>query len=275
MEEGTNPGPKKSLGQNFLTSKAVIDRIIGAATGGPVLPVFEIGPGRGAVTIPLAKAEVRIAAFEVDRFLAAGLRESLGKFPEVEIVDADIRDIDFDLEGGKRGWEEYVIVGNIPYMLTSSILIMLPEARKCARAVIMIQKEVGERILASPGTRDCGILSVFMQAYFCIERVVRVKAGSFRPRPKIDSVVLKFVPEVIEGAPKDRERFLGFLKTGFSQRRKKLSNLILGPEWIGKNDFTQELGNLTGVDLGCRAEELSLTDWFTLFRGHRELMEKR
>ncbi|MBN2184470.1 MAG: ribosomal RNA small subunit methyltransferase A [Candidatus Krumholzibacteriota bacterium] len=275
MKDGTSPGPKKSLGQNFLVSKAVIDRIIGAVTEGDRRPVFEIGPGRGAVTIPLAKSGARIAAFEVDGLLAARLRESLQKYPEVEIVDADIRDVDFDLEGKKRGWEEYAVVGNIPYMLTSSILIMLPEARKCARAVIMIQKEVGERILASPGRRDCGILSVFMQAYFRVERVARVKAGSFRPRPKIDSVVLRFVPEAIEGAPEDRRRFLGFLKAGFSQRRKKLSNLLTGPQEIDKKDFTRELGTVTGVDLGCRAEELSLDGWFTLFRGYLELMERR
>ncbi len=275
MKNRSGPGPKKSLGQNFLISQAVIGRIVDAVTEGSGLPVFEIGPGRGAVTFPLAKAGARIAAFEVDSRLAADLRESCGAYPEVEIVDADIRNIDFDQEAGKRGWEEYVIVGNIPYMLTSSILIMLPEARRSARAVIMIQKEVGERILASPGERDCGILSVFMQAYFGIERVVRVKAGSFIPRPKIDSVVLKFVPVAIENAPKDRKEFLGFLKTGFSQRRKKLSNLIKGPLDIDKKDFTKELENVTGIDLGNRAEELSLADWFILFREHRELMKKR
>ena len=275
MKDGSSPVPKKSLGQNFLVSRAVIDRIIEAAAGPPELPVIEIGPGRGAVTIPLAEAGATVAAFEIDRTLSSSLRGSVEKYPGVEIVDADIRDVDFDLEASNRGWEEYVIVGNIPYMLTSSILLMLPEARRCARAVIMMQKEVGDRIMASPGRRECGILSVFMQAYFGIERVVRVKAGSFRPAPKIDSVVLRFVPADIEGAPEDRNGFLDFLKMSFSQRRKKLSNIVAGPAPGGNKEFAGELGDITGVDLGRRAEELPLAEWFALFRGYMELKRKR
>ncbi len=275
MKDGIGPVPKKSLGQNFLVSRAVIDRIVEAATSPPGLPVMEIGPGRGAVTIPLAEAGAKVAAFEIDLALASSLRESVENHPGVEIVDADIRDVDFDLEASRRGWKEYVIVGNIPYMLTSSILLMLPEARNCSRAVIMMQKEVGERILASPGTRDCGILSVFMQAYFRIGSVTRAAAGSFRPVPKIDSVVLRFVPVKIYGAPEDRNGFLAFLKMSFSQRRKKLSNLITGPIKDGKKEFTREIGRITGVDLGRRAEELPLAEWFALFRGYLELTGRR
>ncbi|MBN2070764.1 MAG: ribosomal RNA small subunit methyltransferase A [Candidatus Krumholzibacteriota bacterium] len=275
MIEKSGQRPRKSLGQNFLISKAVIGRIVGAVMQGGPVPVFEIGPGKGALTIPLAEAGARLAAFEVDAGLARQLREVCHSYGSVEIVDADIIDIDFDLEGEKRGWAEYVIAGNIPYMLTSSILLKLPEAVRSTRSVIMMQKEVGERILASPGKRDCGILSVFMQAYFGIEKVAAVKAGSFRPRPKIDSVVLKFEPKQIPGAPEERRSFLLFLKMAFSQRRKKISNLIEGPRGVDKKGFSFELEKKTGVDLGSRAEELSLGQWFILFERYLELMRQQ
>ncbi|HSG29713.1 MAG TPA: 16S rRNA (adenine(1518)-N(6)/adenine(1519)-N(6))-dimethyltransferase RsmA, partial [Candidatus Krumholzibacterium sp.] len=234
---------KKSLGQNFLVSDGTVDAIIdavvmadggGRAPGDPAgsgrrggfIPVLEIGPGTGALTIPLAERGARIAAFEIDGDLAERLRNELAAYDEVEIVEADVRDLDLDGEGAGRGWDRFVIAGNIPYLLTSTILIKVGLARRCARAVIMMQKEVGERIVAPVGTRGCGILSVFMQAWFDIGRVATVKASSFRPRPKIDSVVLAFDPASRAGAPGGRREFFDFVKNGFSQRRKKLINVL-------------------------------------------------
>lgn len=271
---------KKSLGQNFLVSREAAGKIVAALEPGSGIPVFEIGPGRGALTLPLAEAGARIAAFEIDSALAAALRDECLVYEGVEIIEADIREIDFDTEAARRGWDSYRIAGNIPYLLTSTILLKAGLAKNCAGAVIMMQKEVGERILSSPGERECGILSVFMRAYLDIGKVAVVKAGSFVPRPKIDSVVLSFIPAEREGAPADREAFFQMVKKGFSQRRKKISN-VLGdrgaargatPEGGGGNDGAgrgtrpADPFSAAGVDRGKRPEQLLLEEWFRLFR---------
>ncbi len=275
MKEKSGHKAKKSLGQNFLVSGRVIGRIVDALTRGETLPVFEIGPGLGALTIPLAETGVLLTAFEIDRGLAELIRARCEKYDNVEIVTADIREIDFDNEALTRGWDRYLVVGNIPYLLTSTIMLKLPEGQKCAASVIMIQKEVGDRILATPGERNCGILSVFMQAYLDISRVTTARAGSFRPRPEIDSVVLKFKPRALDGVPEDRKDFLGFIKMGFSQRRKKLSSLIRNSYGEGGRDFAGSLAEATGLDLGRRPEQLALGDWFVLYRGYKELQGSR
>jgi 16S rRNA (adenine1518-N6/adenine1519-N6)-dimethyltransferase len=253
---------KKSLGQNFLVSDGAIKGIISAVTAGDGLPVFEIGPGRGALTLPMASGGTQIAAFEIDEALAeetAGRLEELGN---AEIVVADIRDIDLDAEAAGRGWNGYALAGNIPYLLTSTILLGLPSLERCRRAVIMVQKEVGERVLALPGSRNGGILSIYLQSYLAIKKVMTLKPGSFRPRPKVDSIVLVFVPLGRENAPGDCEGFLSFLKSAFSQRRKKLANALKGVPGIPD---AAGLERASGVDVGRRAEELILEEWFALY----------
>jgi 16S rRNA (adenine1518-N6/adenine1519-N6)-dimethyltransferase len=244
---------KKSLGQNFLVSAGIAERIVTAILADPPLPVVEIGPGKGALTLPLARSGAQIAAFEIDSDLASSLGGTLAGYDGISVVNADIRNVDIDAEAEARGWREYALAGNIPYLLTSTILLGIPGLRRCRRAVIMVQKEVGERILASPGERKCGILTVFLKAYLDITRLMTVRASSFRPRPKVDSVVLLFEPVSRAGAPADRGAFLSLLKRGFSQRRKKLGK-VLGAKQ----------GWPAGVDEGLRPEQLSLEDWFAV-----------
>ena len=261
MDMGGRPA-KKSLGQNFLVSGGGISRIVSAVTGDDGLPVFEIGPGRGALTIPLAEGGTQIAAFEVDEALAEETAGRLEGHSNAEIVLRDIREVDLDAEAVSRGWDEYALVGNIPYLLTSTILLGLPSLERCRRAVIMVQKEVGERVLASPGTRGSGILPVFLQSYLAVEKLITLKPGSFRPKPKVDSVVLIFTHIELENAPGKRADYLSFLKKAFSQRRKKLANALKGVPGI---PAAGELSEATGIDLGRRPEELLLEEWFSLF----------
>jgi len=272
MKEFPAGRAKKSLGQNFLVSEGAIRKIVEALRPGEGLPIFEIGPGKGALTIPLAEKGARIAAFEIDRDLAALLKDACAGWPQVDIVEADIRDVDFDAEAEKRGWRRYRVAGNIPYLLTSTILLKLPFSGGCDGAVIMVQKEVGERILASPGERNCGILSVFMQAYLGISEVAKVKAGSFMPSPKVDSVVLEFRPGRKDGAPARPGEFLAFVKKGFSQRRKKLLNVFRSGEGPGRHggasggrEAAEKAFAEARVDAGKRPEELGLDEWFRLF----------
>ena len=253
---------KKSLGQNFLVSDGAIKGIISAVTADDGLPVFEIGPGRGALTVPMAAGGTQIAAFEIDEALAEEAAGRLEGFENAEIVVADIRDVDLDDEAAGRGWDGYALAGNIPYLLTSTILLGLPSLERCRRAVIMVQKEVGERVLAAPGSRNSGILPVYLQSYLAVKKVMTLKPGSFRPKPKVDSIVLVFIPVRRENAPGDREGFLSFVKSAFSQRRKKLANALKAVPGIPGRS---ELEKLSGVDLGRRPEELDLEEWFALF----------
>lgn len=257
------PRARRGLGQNFLVSRGVVERILDAVTAPPMLPVFEIGPGTGALTIPLAGRGAAVAAFEIDGELAAGLSRELEPYPRAEVITADYRGVDLDAEAAARGWESYAVAGNIPYLLTGTILLGLPGLARCRRAVIMVQKEVGERVLAPPGSRRCGIPSVYLQAYLDVSRVMSVHAGSFRPRPKVDSVVLRLEPAAREGAPEDRGAFLALLKASFAQRRKKLSNALAAAYGQGA---AAGLAAASGIDAGRRPEELTLEEWFALSR---------
>ena len=173
----------KSLGQHFLASEAVARRIAGSLRSAPGDLVFEIGPGRGALTIPLARSGAAIVAYEIDAALVDLLREKCAAQPNVEIYHADIRTVNLDAAADERGKASFKIAGNIPYNLTSTILIDLARWQLVSEAVLMVQREVGERILASPGDRRCGILSIFLQSYFIIIKLLKVRPGSSR-RPR-------------------------------------------------------------------------------------------
>jgi 16S rRNA (adenine1518-N6/adenine1519-N6)-dimethyltransferase len=271
---GKSPPPaKKSLGQNFLVSDAVAIKIVSAVSPSEEELVFEIGPGRGALTGPLAESGARIVAFEIDESLVGLLRERFGERENVEVIHADIRDIDLDAEAATRGVAAYAIVGNIPYHLTSTILLDLPRWEGVSRAVLTVQREVGERIRAEPGDRNSGILSVYLGSYLGIERVARVRPGSFEPRPGVESVVLRFVPGRHTGAPDEREAFLSFLKGCFSQRRKKLKSALRAVSGTAHASVVKSLGASAGVDLDRRPEELDLGDWFRLFDRYREITD--
>lgn len=267
MGEERRPAAKKSLGQHFLVSGDVAGKIVDALSPGAGELIFEIGPGHGALTVFLAVSGARVVAYEIDRSLVASLDGRFGANAGIEIVQKDVREVDFDAEAEKRGMRSYKVIGNIPYHLTGVILVGLAFLCRLRGAVCMVQREVGERVLTSPGERRTGVLSVFLQSYFYIERVLRVRPGSFRPRPRVESVVLGFSPRGSFGAPENRRDFLDFLKLAFSQRRKKLLG-VLREASGAKNErdrFPPE--SLAGIDLHRRPEQLALADWFGLYGG--------
>lgn len=254
---------RRSLGQNFLVAGGVAERIVEALELVPGELVFEIGPGRGALTKPLAASGARVVAFEIDEDLAQKLRSLTASMPNVEIVRADIREVDLDEEAQKRSARHFKLIGNIPYHLTSSILLALPGWRKLTRASIMVQKEVGERISAVAGSRLCGMLSIFLQSYFIINKVLSVRPGSFSPPPKVMSVVLDFTPLNPPQGPADRESFLRFLKACFGQRRKKIKNILASA--FPATEQREEFWARVGIDSSARPEALSLREWLELY----------
>jgi 16S rRNA (adenine1518-N6/adenine1519-N6)-dimethyltransferase len=230
------PQSKPKLGQHFLASADWAVRIVDALGDISQGTVLEIGPGQGILTSMLARRARRLIAVELDRVLAAQLRLKLGMARNVEIIEADILSIDFDsLFGPKPGLgrpgieikpQPVKVVGNLPYYITSDILLRLFDFSKYFESlVIMVQREVADRIAAEPGSRDYGLLSATAQLYARVEKLFTLPPGVFAPPPKVYSTVLRLTIELQQeklGVAGDG--FIDFLRLSFGQKRKTLWN---------------------------------------------------
>jgi len=255
---------KKSLGQNFLVSEGVRDKIFEAAAPAVGELIFEIGAGKGALTGKLASTGAKVVAFEIDPELVRELGDLFNSSSNIEVVRANIEGVSLDEEAKRRGFVEYKLVGNIPYYLTSTILLSLAGLVGCKRAVLMMQREVAERITAGAGTRECGTLTILLNSYFKIDKLMKVKPGSFRPVPKVESIVLIFEPDVADGAPPERMKFFEFLKKFFSMRRKRIESILRKVFGVRIEEVLER--NRKIVDLmGLRPENLTLSQWYMLY----------
>ncbi len=219
--------PLKSLGQNFLVDQNVIDKIISAArleTGDHIL---EVGPGRGALTSQLSEKAARLLLVEYDHALAAMHKATYAADSRVLVVDGDILAVNLDalLAEGEGGWK---VVANLPYNISTQVLFRFMELRtRFTRLVLMLQKEVADRLVAPPDTADYGVTTVLLGLWFDIRREFIVPPGCFHPRPKVDSAVVSFVPltepRVAVGS---EDVFRKVVKAAFSMRRKTLLNCL-------------------------------------------------
>jgi len=250
---------KKSLGQNFLQDDHYLAKIAAAAKLEPDDQVVEIGPGLGHLTRKIAQQVKRLVVIEIDDRLIAPLRAEFSSIPSVEVVHADALQYDYAALPGT--WK---VVANLPYYISTAIIQRLIACRgRFTSLVLMLQKEVAYRITAAPGGKEYGFLSVLVQ-YHTVPRVAfLVPPGAFTPRPKIDSAVvilqIRACPAVSVG---DEQLFLQVIKAAFSQRRKTLRNALarLG---IARDAMTV-VQEVTGIDLGRRAETLSLAEFASL-----------
>lgn len=211
---------KPKLGQNFLVDPAASAAIVDALGDISAKTVVEIGPGAGAITEILAAQARRLIAIELDRDLASQLR---AQFPSIEIVEADVLSI--DLTTLRQGEEKLLVIGNLPYYITSPILLHLFSACDIvSMAVVMMQREVAERVLAEPGSSDYGLLSATARLYSRIERVLDLPPTAFVPPPQVRSTVLRLTmqPRFTELGVEPRP-FLAFLRQSFAQKRKTLA----------------------------------------------------
>jgi 16S rRNA (adenine1518-N6/adenine1519-N6)-dimethyltransferase len=227
---------KPKLGQHFLTSDSVASRIIDAVGDVSQQTVLEIGPGRGILTTPLVRRARRVIAIELDRVLAAQLRMQFALYPNIEIIEADILAIDVPaLFRPKPGLsrpgltttpDPVRVVGNLPYYITSEILLRLFAARQHFDSMlIMVQKEVAERLAAEPGSRDYGLLSATSQLYARVNKLFDVPPGAFSPPPKVHSSVVRLTLDPqLERLQVSEAGFIDFLKLSFGQKRKTLWN---------------------------------------------------
>ncbi|HTR23237.1 MAG TPA: 16S rRNA (adenine(1518)-N(6)/adenine(1519)-N(6))-dimethyltransferase RsmA [Terriglobales bacterium] len=270
---------KPKLGQHFLASDTAAIRIVeslGNLTGATVL---EIGPGRGAITAMLARKAQRLIAIELDRVLSAQLRLQFAMQPNVEIIEGDILKIELDtVFGPKPGVlrpgieyrpEPARVVGNLPYYITSDILLRLFDYhRYFSTIVIMVQKEVADRLAASPGTRDYGLLSATAQLYGSVEKLFTLPPGAFSPPPKVHSAVVRImIKPRIESLQVDETAFISFLKTSFGQKRKTLWNNL--KTRYDEAALRAALAK-TGIKPAVRAEALPLEKSAAIFRALRD-----
>jgi 16S rRNA (adenine1518-N6/adenine1519-N6)-dimethyltransferase len=267
--------PEKARGQNFLLHPHQARRIVAALGLSPQDQVVEVGPGLGALTVFLAAEAGRVVALEVDPMLAAYLQEELfATEPRVEIVCQDVLRFDF-LHLAREGNAPLVIVGNLPYQITSPLLFKLAaEKAAISRAVLMMQQEVGARLTASPGTKDYGILSVLLQYHFAMTRLFSLGPANFFPPPQVTSVVMALIPREPEPKAKDEAFFAQVVKAAFATRRKTLKNtLAVRGQALGlaAPEVLAALDILT-IDPGRRGETLSVLDFVHL---SNELLARR
>ncbi|TDA68658.1 MAG: 16S rRNA (adenine(1518)-N(6)/adenine(1519)-N(6))-dimethyltransferase RsmA [Clostridia bacterium] len=258
---------RKSLGQNFLTDSTVVARIVAAVDIKPQDVVVEIGPGIGVLTRALAAAGARVVAIEVDRGLAGLVAQELAySNVQVEIADALETDLDALVRGLQEREQKYKVVGNLPYYVTSPLLLhLLQRQRNMTMAVVMVQQEVAARILSAPGSRTYGPLSVAVQFRSLPELVTTVSREAFWPQPKVDSAVVRLVVREQPAVEvPDEELFFQVVRGAFTQRRKTMANSLAAvPLGLSKDEARQALAQ-GGIPWEYRAENLSLAQWAAL-----------
>lgn len=247
---------KKHLGQNFLHERGVIDKIVRAVDPKPGDEIVEIGPGQGALTFPLLDRHGALTAIEFDRDLHAPLQAAARAHGRLRLIEGDVLGVDFTALAGAG---QVRLVGNLPYNLSSPILFHALDHAVAIRDMhFMLQKEVVERMAATPGSKVYGRLSVMLQAYCTVVPLFTVPPGAFRPAPKVDSAVVRLVPRPSGSAGiRDHDRFAAVVRAAFGQRRKTLRNALSG---------TVEADAIVaaGLDPGARAEQLSVADFVRL-----------
>ncbi|TBR36992.1 MULTISPECIES: 16S rRNA (adenine(1518)-N(6)/adenine(1519)-N(6))-dimethyltransferase RsmA [Dyella] len=254
-----NARPKKSFGQHFLHEKRYIERIVSAISPKDGDVVVEIGPGEGALTLPLLAVAHKMTAIELDTDLIPDLQARAAAVGELEIIHSDVLKVDFSELARARGVERLRIAGNLPYYISSPILFHCVDHSSAIQDMhFMLQKEVVDRMAAEPGSKVYGRLSVMLQLACRVEPLFTVPPGAFRPPPKVDSAVVRVIPlPAAERHDADPRRVHDIVKAAFAQRRKTLNNAL-------RQVMDSEAIRSADVDPKARAETLSPADFVRL-----------
>lgn len=253
---------RKSLGQHFLNDRRILQRIVDALelTGNET--VVEIGPGRGSLTSLLVPVAKRLVLVEVDRALAARMRERYSSAPHVTVVEADVLTVNLsEIAGGP-----FRLVGNVPYYITTPILFHALERPRPERAVYLVQREVADRIAAAPGSDDYGALSANVQALAIPKALFRVPPGAFNPPPKVESAVIRIDPRPDPVISESEEAsYQRFVIDAFGMRRKQLRR-VLRSIWSLSAEAADEILARCDIDPTVRPETLTPADFARLLR---------
>jgi 16S rRNA (adenine1518-N6/adenine1519-N6)-dimethyltransferase len=250
--------PNKRIGQHFLGDPAVVERILERAALRQTDRVVEVGPGLGVMTVPLARRVTRVTALEVDPHLVAFLRDHLPAGSPIDVVEADALRFDYRTLADPP----YRLVANLPYHITSPLLLRLVDLSEVfTDLTVMIQREVADRLLAAPGEKAFGRLTLRITFAAEVERLLQVPADAFYPPPKVDSTVIRLqlraAPAV---AVADPQALFALIQRGYTSRRKTLANNLKGVPGLTPETLTTCLTEL-GHPADVRAERLSLHDW--------------
>jgi len=254
--------PLKRLGENFLIDANITSKIIGEARLSKDDIILEIGPGLGALTMDLAASGAEVYAVEIDKKAFAVLKEMAGgKFPNLKLFHEDILKFDLKKIPAKK---KIKVVGNLPYYITTPIVERLIESRHRVRfALIMVQREVANRLMAPPGAKDYSSISCFIQYYTKPHYIYTIKPAAFYPSPDVDSSLIRL--DMLDRPPvdvRDEELFFKVIRSSFNQRRKSIINSLSREAALNipKNELTRILKNI-GIDPACRPESLGLAEF--------------
>jgi 16S rRNA (adenine1518-N6/adenine1519-N6)-dimethyltransferase len=252
----------KSLGQNFLINPSVCPRMAEAAVQGDNVGVLEIGPGIGVLTNELLKRATKVVAVELDKRLLPVLDETLSEYDNLKVVNADVMKLDLHrLIEDEFGSMEVAVCANLPYYITSPIIMKLLEDRLNVSSVtVMVQKEAAVRLCAEPGSRDSSAITAAVRYYCDPELLFHVSAGSFMPAPKVDSAVIRLGLREPSVHPRDEALLFRVIRGAFAQRRKTVLNSLSSSLSLDKGELSDILCK-AGVDPSARAERLTLQNF--------------
>ena len=252
--EKENFNLKKKFGQNFIIDENIIDSIINKAEIDENTLVLEIGPGAGSLTYKLAKKAKNVLGYEIDITLKEILKHNLQEFNNVDIIYEDFLKADVNKQIKKYNFEKLYVVANLPYYITTPILIKLMEDQIAVdKIVVMVQKEVGDRFKAKPNSKDYNSLSVYLNYYFNVKKILDVSRNVFIPKPNVDSIVVEFTKKERKNL-KNEELFFKLVRDSFKQKRKNLRNNLKGYDL----DKIEAVLKKYNFDLTVRAEQLDI-----------------
>lgn len=246
---------KKKYGQNFIVDENIINSIVSKSEIDKDTLVIEIGPGAGSLTYKLASVAPQVLCYEIDKTIENILRDNLKEFNNIDIIFDDFlkRDVKQDLK--KYNYSKIYLIANLPYYITTPIIIkIIEEELDIDKIVVMVQKEVGDRIKAQPNTKNYNSLSVFISYYYDVKKLLDVSPNVFIPKPNVDSIVIELSKKQNQKEVKNKEIFFNLIKDSFKQKRKTIKNNLKNYDLKKVEEVLKE----HNLDLTARAEAISL-----------------
>ena len=264
---GRRPPTLKKFGQHFLSDKGILTAIVDALAPTTTDTVIEVGPGRGSLTDILAERSGRLIAVEIDRALAANLRKRYSERPQIEIIEGDFLETDAASLAG----QDYLLIGNVPYYITTPIVFKSLEPPIPRRSVFLVQREVGDRMAAAAGSESYGALSVNVGVVANVHTMMIVPARAFSPPPKVESAVVRLTPRDQPLVPVESlAAFRTFVQAAFGQRRKQMVRVLRSVRGFSAEEAGKLLES-SGIEATSRPEVVSPAQFATLFARIRQV----